>query len=341
MADVPVGVLLSGGIDSTTVVAHLDHPRTFTLGVDVKRRSEAPKARRVADHFGTVHHEETATSIDLNNALDVTPQVFDEPFGDSSAWSNFLVSALARRHVTVALSGEGGDELFCGYQWYSRLLTDHANLAQRVLAALLPPFSPGARSCQRRSSVGIERYASFLGPFTPQQKRGLLGKLLGDDDYDDLWYIRQHWHEELEPLRRMQWADLHTYLPEDLLTKVDRSSMAHSLEVRPPLLDHRLVEFALTVDPRLLRDVEGGRGKLIVRQLMDARVPEGHFDQIKRGFNLPIRNWLRSQPELMSGALSRLAEAGVIRSLFRPWLTNEQAWALLLLDRWMTTTGAI
>jgi asparagine synthase (glutamine-hydrolysing) len=341
LADVPVGVLLSGGIDSTTVAAHLEQPRTFTLGVDIKRRDETPKARRVADHFGTDHYDETATSIDLDLALDVTPLVFDEPFGDSSAWSNYLVSALARRHVTVALSGEGGDELFCGYQWYSKWLADTAGPATRLLAALLPPFSSGARSCQRRSSAGLERYAAFLGPFTSKQKSHLLGELLLDEGYDDLWFFRQHWREDLDPLRRMQWADLHTYLPEDLLTKVDRSSMAHSLEIRPPLLDHRLVEFALSVDPRLLRDVEGGRGKLIVRRLMDGRVPQGLFDQAKRGFNLPIRSWARSQPELLSGALSRLAEAGVIRPLRRPSLTNEQTWSLLVLDRWMTSTGAL
>ncbi|MEE8525473.1 MAG: asparagine synthase (glutamine-hydrolyzing) [Thermoanaerobaculia bacterium] len=114
VADVPVAVFLSGGIDSTTLVAQLDRPRTFTLGTDVRRRDEAPYARRIAEHFGTEHHEEVAASIDLDEALETIPRVFDEPFGDTGAWATYLVSRLARRHVTVALSGEGGDELFCG-----------------------------------------------------------------------------------------------------------------------------------------------------------------------------------------------------------------------------------
>ncbi len=339
LADVPVAVFLSGGIDSTTVAAHLERPRTVTLGSDIKRRDEGPVARQVAEHFGTEHHEEVAVSIDLDEALEVIPRVFDEPFGDSSSWATYLVSRLARKHATVALSGEGGDELFCGYQWYSKWLVLRPNLFHRLLAATLPSFSDGGRSSQRRSSTGLEKYASFLGPFTPRQKALLLGQALAESDYDDLWHFRRYWREDLEPLKRMQWADLHTYLPGDLLTKVDRASMAHSLEVRPPLLDHKLVEWALSLDTRLLRDVEGGRGKLIVRALMEDRIPVGLFDRPKRGFNLPIRDWLRRQPHLMESALDRLAEAEVIRRPRLANFTNEQSWTLLALDRWLLQTG--
>ena len=335
LADVPVAVFLSGGIDSTTVAAHLERPRTVTLGSDVKRRDEAPVARLVANHFGTDHHEEIAASIDLDEALDVVPRVFDEPFGDSSSWATYLVSRLARKHAIVALSGEGGDELFCGYQWYSKWLTLRPNLFRRLLARSLPPFSDGARSSQRRSSSGLEKYAAFLGPFTPYQKGLLLGPALAEEGYDDLWHFRRYWRADLEPLKRMQWADLHTYLPGDLLTKVDRASMAHSLEVRPPLLDHKLVEWALSLDTSLLRDVEGGRGKLIVRHLMQDRIPEGLFDRPKRGFNLPIRDWLRRQPHLLTSALDRLAEAGIVRPPRFANFTNEQSWTLLALDRWL------
>ena len=341
LADVPVAVFLSGGIDSTTVAAHLDRPRTVTLGSDIKRRDEAPIAREVAAHFGTEHHEEIAASIDLDEALEVIPKVFDEPFGDSSSWATYLVSRLARQHAVVALSGEGGDELFCGYQWYSKYLTLTPNPFHRFLAGVLPVFSAGGRSSQRRSSLGLEKYASFLGPFTPRQKALLLGPALGKDDYDDLWHFRRYWREDLEPLKRMQWADLHTYLPGDLLTKVDRASMAHSLEVRPPLLDHKLVEWALGLDTGLLRDVEGGQGKLIVRSLMKARVPEGLFDRPKRGFNLPIRDWLRRQPHLMTSALDRLAEAEIIRRPRFVNFTNEQSWMLLALDRWLLQAGYV
>ncbi len=335
LADVPVAVFLSGGIDSTTVAAHLVEPRTVTLGCDVKRRDEAPIARAVAEHFGTDHHEEIAASIDLDEALEVIPRVFDEPFGDSSSWATYLVSRLARRHAIVALSGEGGDELFCGYQWYSKWLTLQPNAFHRFLARWLPTFTDGARSSQRRSASGLEKYAAFLGPFTAQQKAALLGPALAADGYDDLWHFRRYWREDLEPLKRMQWADLHTYLPGDLLTKVDRTSMAHSLEVRPPLLDHHLVEWALSLDTRLLRDVEGGRGKLIVRRLMEKRVPPDLFERPKRGFNLPIREWLRRQPHLLASAIDRLDEASIIRRPRYANFTNEQSWTLLSLDRWL------
>ena len=341
LADVPVGVFLSGGIDSTTVTAHLERPRTFTLGIDIKRRDESDKARRVAEHFRTDHHEEIAAAIDLNEAVDTVPGVYDEPFGDSGAWAMYLVSRMARRQVKVALSGEGGDEFFCGYHWYSKWLTQRSTAMHRKLAMVLPPFSRRARSLQRRAATGLERYSAFLSAFTRRQKHALLTPDLLDTDYDDLWHFRCFWREELEPLKRMQWVDMHTYLPGDLLMKVDRASMAHSLEVRPPLLDHRLVEFALSVDTRLLRDVKGGRGKLIVRRLMDDRVPEGLFDLPKRGFNLPIGSWLRRDPDLLDDALERLAKAGIIRRPRRPSFTHEQAWSLLVLDRWMSQVGLL
>ncbi len=340
IADVPVAVFLSGGIDSTTLVGHLDRPRTVTLGTDIKRRDEAPFARQIAAHFGTEHHEDVAASLDLDEALDAIPRVFDEPFGDTGAWATFLVSRLARRQVKVALSGEGGDELFCGYQWYSKWLTQKSSRLYRALARLLPPFSGSGRSSQRRAARGLERYAAFLGPFTIEQRRHLLGPALAVDGYDDLWHFRRHWREDLEPVKRMQWADIHTFLPGDLLTKVDRSSMAHSLEVRPPFLDHRLVEFALAVDAPLLRDVPGNRGKLIVRKLMEPRIPPGFFDRPKRGFNLPFKDWVQKRPEIVSGALDRLADSRIIRRPRRPRLTNEQTWTLLTLDSWLRQTGA-
>lgn len=340
IADVPVAVFLSGGIDSTTLVGHLEHARTVTLGTDIARRDEAPYARQIAEHFGTEHEEEVATGVDLDEALETIPRVFDEPFGDTGAWATYLVSRLARRHSTVALSGEGGDELFCGYQWYTKWLTQGSSAVQRALATVLPPFSGAGRSSQRRSLHGLELYGAFLGPFTPQQRQALLGPALAIDGYDDLWHFRRHWRKDLAPIKRMQWADLHTFLPGDLLTKVDRSSMAHSLEVRPPFLDHRLVEFALAVDADLLRDVRGNKGKLIVRRLMEPRIPPGFFDRPKRGFNLPFKSWVGRRRGLLEAALDRLADARVIRRPRRPALTNEQVWTLLTLDSWLVQSGA-
>jgi asparagine synthase (glutamine-hydrolysing) len=340
VSDVPVAVFLSGGIDSTTLVGYLERPRTFTLGTDIRRRDEAPYAREIAAHFDTEHLEEIAAGVDLDEALDTIPRVFDEPFGDTGAWATYLVSRLARRHVTVALSGEGGDELFCGYQWYSKWIRQRPFPLMRFLAATLPPFSGAGRSAQRRAASGLDKYASFVGPFTARQRRHLLGPALAIDGYDDYWHLRRHWREDLDPIKRMQWADLHTFLPGDLLTKVDRSSMAHSLEVRPPLLDHRLVEFALGLDPQLLRDVRGDRGKLIVRQLMEPKIPPGFFDRPKRGFNLPFKSWVRRRAGVLSSALDRLADARLIHRPRVHDLTNEQTWTLLTLDSWLRQSGA-
>ncbi len=174
VADVPVGVFLSGGIDSATTTFFLDRPSTFTLGTDVAHRDEAPAARRVAEHLGTTHHEEVAGAVDLVQALDAMPGLYDEPFGDSGAWSSFLVSELARRYVTVALSGEGGDELFLGYKRHGLWTRSQPSALTRLLARLVPPLTDTGRSLHRRSQVGFERYAELSSSFTRQQKRALL-----------------------------------------------------------------------------------------------------------------------------------------------------------------------
>jgi len=137
----------------------------------------------------------------------------------------------------------------------------------------------------------------------------------------------------------VQWVDLHSHLPGGLLTKVDRASMAHSLEARPPLLDHRLVELALSLDTRLLRDPAAREGKLVVRALMEDRAPPGVFDRPKKGFGLPIREWSAREPERLRGAFDRLRRAGVLRGGRIPRLDNDQTWSLLVLDRWMDQAG--
>jgi asparagine synthase (glutamine-hydrolysing) len=177
------------------------------------------------------------------------------------------------------------------------------------------------------------------GLFTPRQKLALLTPEMMPAGYDDLWFYRQHWRDELSPIKRIQWIDLHTYLPEDLLTKVDRASMAVSLEVRPPLLDHPLVEFALTLDPALMRDAE--RGKILVRRSLEGRVPSATLERAKSGFTSPVRRWVARQPELLRSAMGRLSRAGITRPLRFGRLTNEQIWSLLFLDRWLSRTGAL
>src|SRR5208282_1207236 len=249
LSDVPVGVFLSGGMDSALTTYYLDAPRTYTLGFDARDRSELEGARRAAAHLNTVHTEMTAQAADFSQALDAMPRLFDEPFGDSAAWSNYLIAQFARREVTVALSGEGGDEIFCGYPRYWSRIGARSNALNRSLARVLPPLSRFASSMQRHASVGLPAFAAALGGLTAPQVDALLADDWRERGYDYLCFYRQFWHQDLDPLVQLRWLDLNTGLSEGLLTKVDRTSMAHSLEVRPPLLDHRLVEFMLSVDP--------------------------------------------------------------------------------------------
>jgi asparagine synthase (glutamine-hydrolysing) len=334
LSDVPVGVFLSGGIDSALTTYYLDSPHTYTLGFESSARSEADAARRLAGHFHTVHLEMTAPQADFAGALERITELFDEPFGDSAAWSNYLVAQFARREVTVALSGEGGDEIFCGYPRYWSRVGERSSFLNRSLARHLPPLSRLASSMQRHAYVGLPAYAAALGGMTASQIDSLLSQDWQESGYDYLWFYRQHWREDLSPLSRLRWLDLHTDLAEGLLTKVDRTSMAHSLEVRPPLLDHRLVEFMLSVDPQLLVDQSRRRGKLLVRRLMQPRLPEGHLNQAKSGFGLPVHAWLKRHPNMLRDAVRRLMERGVLR---RPVSAEfRRAWYLLVLDRWFT-----
>jgi asparagine synthase (glutamine-hydrolysing) len=307
------------------------------LGFDAGARSEADAARTAAAHLRTVHTEMTAPEADFAAALDRIPALFDEPFGDSAAWSNYLVAQFARREVTVALSGEGGDEIFCGYPRYWSKVGARSTLFNRSLARCLPPLSRLAASMQRRAYVGLPAYAAALGGMTARQIDALLATRWRDPGYDYLWFYRQHWREDLGTLAQLRWLDLNTDLAEGLLTKVDRTSMAHSLEVRPPLLDHRLVEFMLRVDPEDLVDQRRRRGKLLVRQLMQPRLPAGHLERPKSGFGLPVHRWLRRHPQILREAVARLRERGVLRrsvgAEFR------RAWYLLVLDRWLTAFG--
>jgi asparagine synthase (glutamine-hydrolysing) len=276
----------------------------------------------------------TAQASDFAMALDRIPAMFDEPFGDSAAWSNYLIAEFARREVTVALSGEGGDEIFCGYPRYWSDIGARANALNRLLASRLPPLSRFGQSMQRHAYVGLSGFAAALGGLTALQIDTLLSPDWLQKDYDYLWFYRQFWHEELDPLSQLRWLDLNTSLAEGLLTKVDRTSMAHSLEVRPPLLDHRLVEFMLSVDPALLVDRRKRRGKLLVRRLMEPRLPPRHLNRPKSGFGLPVRSWIRSNPQILNAAVRRLMERGVLQ---RPVTRDfRRAWYVLILDRWFT-----
>jgi asparagine synthase (glutamine-hydrolysing) len=337
VSDVPVGVFLSGGVDSALTAYYLDTPRTYTLGFEAGTRSEADAARSVAAHLRTEHLEMMAPQADFAGALDRMPALFDEPFGDSAAWSNYLIAQFARREVTVALSGEGGDEIFCGYPRYWSRIGARSNLLNRSLARYLPPLSRLASSMQRHGYVGLPAFAAALGGMTAQQIDAVLAPGWKEPEYDYLWFYRQFWREDLGALPQLRWLDLNTDLAEGLLTKVDRTSMAHSLEVRPPLLDHRLVEFMLSVEPKLLVDERRRRGKLLVRRLMQPRLPPDHLNRPKSGFGLPVHRWLKQNPKLLQDAVRRLMDRGVLRRAVGAEF--RRAWYLLVLDRWFTAFG--
>jgi asparagine synthase (glutamine-hydrolysing) len=336
LSDVPVGVFLSGGVDSALTTYYLDRPRTYSLGFDVGG-SELDAARSVARHLNTQHTDMIAQTADFAAALDAMPDLFDEPFGDSAAWSNYLIAQFARREVTVALSGEGGDEIFCGYPRYWSNIGSRSSPLNRALAGALPPLSRLASSMQRRAAVGLPAFAVALGGLAAVQVDALLAKSWREPDYDYHWFYRQYWDPGLAPLVQLRWLDLNTDLAEGLLTKVDRTSMAHSLEVRPPLLDHRLVEFMLRVDPGVLIDQHRGQGKLLVRRLMRPRLPPGQMDRPKSGFGLPVHRWLKHHPKVLHDAVARLMARGVLQ---RPVSTEfRRAWYVLVLDRWFTAFG--
>jgi asparagine synthase (glutamine-hydrolysing) len=334
LADVPVGVFLSGGIDSALTAWYLDRPRTFTLGFERRGRSEADAARQLAAHLQTQHTEMMAQAADFEGALAPIVQMFDEPFGDSAAWSNYLVAQFARRQVTVALSGEGGDEIFCGYPRYWSGVGARSTWLKRLLARHLPPLSRLGHSMQRQACEGLPAFAAALGGLSAVQVDALLAPAWREEGYDYLWFYRQFWREDLTPLAQLRWLDLNTDLAEGLLTKVDRTSMAHSLEVRPPLLDHRLVEFMLGVDPALLVDRARHRGKLLVRDLMAPRLPPGHLERPKSGFGLPVRAWIRRHPHILRGAVRRLMDRGVLAHSVST--DFRRAWFILVLDCWFT-----
>jgi asparagine synthase (glutamine-hydrolysing) len=337
VSDVPIGVFLSGGMDSATITYYAGKVSTFTLGLDNPAKSEAAAARSVAAHLGTDHHETFADSGDLRTAIDTVARCFGEPFADNAAWSSWLVSKKAREQVTVALSGEGGDELFGGYERYWKLQQGSFPVLGPILSRLLNPSGKLARSVHRRTVTGIEAAAARTGGLVGPAMNELLVPGLVPDGYDRLWSFRPYWREDLHPTQQLRWLELNTALPDRLLTKVDRTSMAHALEVRPPLLDHRLVEFAFGLGPKLLVDARTSRGKLVLRELMRSRLPAGHLERPKSGFGLPVRRWIAEDTACVADASRTLMDAKILQKPFEPGF--DRAWLMLVLARWLQLNG--
>lgn len=324
ISDVPLGVFLSGGVDSSLVAAMMQVQaggavKSFTIGFEESDYNEAEHAREVARHLGTEHTELLLTSAETMAVIPKLSSIYDEPFSDSSQIPTHLVSVLARRHVKVALSGDGGDELFGGYNrhlWGHRIWKSVRgvprplrSLAGKVLK-LGPPLWWDAVSRPAQAFLPMKLRPRMVG-----DKIHKLADVLDVRTPEEMyWRFRSHHHESSNLVRgggepaiplgghrglpnfsdftsRMMYLDLVTYLPDDILVKVDRASMAVGLEAREPLLDHRLVEFAWRLP--LHMKVRDGRGKWLLRRVLYKHVPQAMIDRPKMGFGIPIGQWLR------------------------------------------------
>jgi asparagine synthase (glutamine-hydrolysing) len=306
ISDVPVGAFLSGGIDSSAVVATMarwtGRPiETLSVGFPDPAYDESAPARQASRRLGTRHHEEVVGPEAADLLREIT-WYLDEPFGDPSSIPTYLLARLAARHVTVVLSGDGGDELFAGYDRY---LVEHAERRRDVLprplraavgavGSLLPWGTPGRAYLRHLALSGAERYIDAQTLFRRDERRSVLTRdaeeMLPPEsprrgDVAAIGGFRGHW------LSALQTHDVNRYLPLDILVKVDRATMAHSLEARVPLLDHVLVEFAATVPPEL--HLRGGRMKDLLKRAVADRVPASVIDRPKQGFAVPLDAWFR------------------------------------------------
>jgi asparagine synthase (glutamine-hydrolysing) len=364
ISEVPLGAFLSGGIDSATVVAYMaktsDSPvLASSVGFADAAFNELGKARRIADHLGCTLH----TKLIAPDVEDLLPRLawhFDEPFGDSSAVPTYCVSAAARDRVTVALSGDGGDELWAGYPWHrvewwesqarSRLGRSGCSLASQ-LGHLLPLSAKGVRSLRHLGLPPDHACARKHGyqQFDEATKDDLYsGDLaLATRTSDPFASFRRAYADcqSPDPIDRVMYVDVKTYLADDILTKVDKMSMAVSLEARVPLLDHKLIEFAARVPSSL--KLRRGRTKHLLRQVLDRSVPCSLLDGPKHGFTAPIADWLRGPLKGMATELlldGRLKDRGLFHApiVARLWDEHQRGrrdhghrlWSLIMLELW-------
>jgi asparagine synthase (glutamine-hydrolysing) len=374
IADVPLGAFLSGGIDSSTVVALMQAQstrsvKTFSIGFHESGYDEAQCAKQVAAHLGTDH---TEFYVEPRHALDVIPHLadwFDEPFADPSQIPTYLVSELTRKHVTVALSGDGGDELFAGYNryvWVERLARA-VNLVPRplrgasaaALRALAPqtwnrlfgfvpaawrPALPGDKLHKITTLLDNPQPDAIYRRLVSQWERPEEVAAAGREPRGPMWDPTiAHDFPDLVP--RMQFLDMITYLPDDILTKVDRATMAVGLEGRVPLLDHRVVAYSWSLP--LEFKLRGGRSKWLLRQVLDRYVPRSLIDRPKMGFGVPIDAWLRGPLRDWAESLlapARLASDGFVRvePVRQAWREHLEGsrnwqyplWTVLMLQAW-------
>ncbi len=379
VADVPLGAFLSGGIDSSTVVALMQarSPRpvkTFSIGFSEDAYNEAPYAKAVARHLGTEHTELYVTPEEAMAVVPRLPRLYDEPFSDSSQIPTFLVAELARRFVTVSLSGDAGDELFGGYERYfwgrdiwaktgwlpypgRRLAAGLLEALPRgALSAALAPLRRWLPAAAARRDPGelAQRVAGYLKVREPvAMYRRLVshwrpedGLVVGGAEPPTPLSERSQWPAFNDFLLRMMYLDLITYLPDDILVKVDRAAMGVSLESRIPLLDHRVVEFAWRLPSSL--KVRGGKGKWLLRRLLYKYVPPELVERPKKGFGVPIDHWLRGPLKEWAAELiapERIQRQGYLKAgvVQRAWREHQEQvkdwhywlWDVLMFQLWL------
>jgi asparagine synthase (glutamine-hydrolysing) len=367
IADVSIGAFLSGGIDSSTVVALMQAQsgrpvRTFTVAFDEQRYDESDRAASVARYLRTDHTEVRLTSAEALEVIPSLPRIWDEPFADESQIPTFLISRVARQHVTVALSGDGGDECFAGYNRHvlvtrvARLLTANPSLRRSA-----------ARFVSRLADSSYAVFAGFgangASRMSQRERLGRLIQLLGARDerelYDEVSRIStlslvplygpnpDRGGPELdEPLSHFLFRDMAEYLPSDILVKLDRASMATSLEARCPMLDHRVVEFAWRLPSNT--KIRSGQGKWILRQVLARYLPQHLFERPKQGFDVPVNTWLKGPLRAWASDLlaeTRLRRQGLldvslVQSCWREHLAGVRdhsrlLWAVLMLQAWL------
>jgi asparagine synthase (glutamine-hydrolysing) len=362
VSDVPLGAFLSGGVDSSIVVGLMaeasDRPvRTFSIGFEEPEFDELEHARAVARHFGTDHHE-VVVRPDGVQILDRLVEHFDEPFADSSAIPTWYVSEVASRHVTVVLSGDGGDELFGGYDRYlphprvarfDRLPIPGLRHAAGALWPMLPHGVRGKNFLRHVSRPADARYLDSITFFQSDERRALytpdVQTAINSDHADAQFLSRLRRFAALPPHSRMMRLDFETYLPEDVLTKVDRMSMAHSIESRVPLLDNQVIEFAAALPSPL--KIANGRRKHILKEAVRDLLPASILDRRKQGFGVPIGVWFRGGlSSLLSDVLTspRARQRGYFDPRFVNRLVAEhrggkrdhtlRLWQLLIFELW-------
>jgi len=372
VSDVPVGVFLSGGYDSSTVAAFLAAKggarlKTFTIGFEDDAYDESRYARLVASHLGTEHVERVCGREEVAAILPRLPKIFDEPFADPSSIPTVLVSQVARRDVTVALSADAGDETFAGYDKYplameylrrfGRLPCPLAAAGAGLLGAIDPARLPGASSSYNfptkygktiellRARSAAETLEVVSRCRSPREERALLGAETASATAPIAFMDRAFSDPSLDPLSQMLALDYRTYLPDDVLVKVDRAAMSVSLEGRDPLLDHRIIEFAarLPADMKL----HGRAGKVILKRIAHTKLPKELLDRPKRGFAAPIERWLKEDLKDLTRKYfdrERLARGGVVNPdaavpLARAFLEDKpvsakQLWTILMYEMW-------